>query len=65
MLTTFPRRSRGTRPPSARVVILVIVLAFVIAMAVLGYAPAAVIGVAATAAAIAGAPETARAVPGD
>lgn len=66
MLTVIiPRRRVGGRPPcAARIVILVIVLAFVTAMAVLGYAPATALGVVAMAVAIVRAPGPVRAVPG-
>ena len=64
MFISLPRPSRGAPWPAPRVVILVIVLAFIATMARLGYAPAVALGLVIAAAAIADDPEMARAVLG-
>jgi hypothetical protein len=61
---TSSRLPRRMRPGATRIVVLVIILAFVAVMAALGYAPAVALGVAAGAVAIAYNPRAARAVLG-
>ena len=58
MLTT-PRRARGhARRYGPRIVILVIILTFIVIMTVLGCTPAAALGIASAAVAVAGAPDS-------
>jgi hypothetical protein len=64
MFTPLPRPPRGAPWPAPRVVILVIILAFVAAMARSGYTPAVALGLVTAAAAIADDPHMARALLG-
>jgi len=61
MFTPLPRPPHGTPWPAPRVVILVIILAFIAVMAGFGYTPAVALGVVAAAAALVGEPQAARA----
>ncbi|TVZ06326.1 hypothetical protein EAS64_02535 [Trebonia kvetii] len=64
MSVSSPRLPRRMPPngTGTRIIVLVIILGFVITMAVLGFAPAVALGVAAGAVAIAWNPRAARAV---
>lgn len=64
MSITPPRLPRRVPPAGTRIVILVIILAFVAVMAALGCAPAVALGVAAGAVAIVYNPRAARAALG-
>jgi hypothetical protein len=64
MLITIPRVPRRVPPTGTRIVILVIILAFIAVMAALGCAPAVALGVAAGAATIACDPRAALAALG-
>ena len=65
MFTSLPRPPRGAHwPAPLRVIILVIILAIVLAMTGLGYAPEAALGLVVVAAAIADDPEMIRAILG-
>lgn len=64
MSVSFPRLPRRIQPngTGTRIIVLVIILAFIAGMAVIGYAPAVALGVAAGAVAVAWNPRAARAV---
>jgi hypothetical protein len=62
MMLTIPERPCCTPWLAPRIVILVIILTFVVGMAVLGWTPAAALGVAAAAVAVADDPTTLRAI---
>lgn len=64
MFISLPRPPRDAPWRAPRLVIIVIILAFIATMARLGYAPAVALGLVVAAAAIADDPETARAVSG-
>jgi len=64
MFISLSRPSRGAPWPAPRVVIIVIILAFIATMARLGYAPALALGLVVAAAVIADDPEAARAALG-
>jgi hypothetical protein len=64
MFVPLPRPPHGAPWPAPRVVILVIILAFIATMAGLGYAPAVALGLVVAAAAIADDPQAARAILG-
>jgi hypothetical protein len=62
--TTTPRMPRRVPPTGPRIVILVITMAFIVGMASLGCTPAAALGIAAGAVAVAWNPRAARAALG-